>query len=148
MSSESDLYLVTCHLHMFMKEARILSIQVGLPKTLSGTGTTGSDKKSWTTGIFKTAVCGSVWLDKLNLAGDAQADLSVHGGSHKAVNVYPSEHYPQWKQEFQIQDMPYGAFGEILRPAIYLKTRFASVMCFKPAGPLCRFLNPGNPAGR
>lgn len=107
MSSESDLYLVTCHLHMFMKEARILSIQVGLPKTLSGTGTTGSDKKSWTTGIFKTAVCGSVWLDKLNLAGDAQADLSVHGGSHKAVNVYPSEHYPQWKQEFQIQDMPY-----------------------------------------
>lgn len=95
-----------------MKEAKILSIQVGLPKTLYGGETANSTEKPWTTGIFKTAVYGSVWLDKLNLDGDAQADLSVHGGSHKAINVYPSEHYPYWKQELHLSDMPYGAFGE------------------------------------
>ncbi|KXK25383.1 MAG: hypothetical protein UZ01_03423 [Candidatus Brocadia sinica] len=145
MSSESDLYLVTCHLHMFMKEARILSIQVGLPKTLSGTGTTGSDKKSWTTGIFKTAVCGSVWLDKLNLAGDAQADLSVHGGSHKAVNVYPSEHYPQWKQEFQIQDMPYGAFGENFTTCDLLEDEVCIGDVFQAGGAIVQVSQPRQP---
>lgn len=76
-----------------MKEARILSVQVGLPKKPYEAEITDSAGKSWVTGIFKTAVCGPVWLGKLNLDGDAQADLSVHGGPHKAVNVYPSEHY-------------------------------------------------------
>src|SRR5574337_1137809 len=97
-----------------MKEARILSIQVGLPKTLVVADATDSAQKPWTTAIFKTAVCGPVWLDKLNLAGDAQADLSVHGGIHKAVNVYPSEHYSYWRQELLLPDMSYGAFGENL----------------------------------
>ncbi len=95
-----------------MKEAKILSIQVGLPKTLDKAEATSSSDRSWTTGIFKMAVNGKVWLGKLNLAGDAQADLSVHGGSHKAVNVYPSEHYPYWEQNINLPDMPYGAFGE------------------------------------
>lgn len=95
-----------------MKEAKILSIQVGLPKTFDRAEAASSPNRSWTTGIFKTVVSGKVWLSKLNLAGDAQADLSVHGGSHKAVNVYPSEHYPYWKQDLHLPDMPYGAFGE------------------------------------
>ena len=95
-----------------MKEAKILSIQVGLPKTLGETETADSTDKSWMTGIFKTAVCGPVWLGKLNLYGDAQADLSVHGGPHKAVNVYPSEHYAYWKQELHLPEMLNGAFGE------------------------------------
>ncbi len=95
-----------------MREAGILSIQVGLPKKLGEVETTDFSRKSWVSGIFKTEVCGPVWLGKCNLDGDAQADLSVHGGPHKAVNVYPSEHYPYWKQEFAMHDMPYGAFGE------------------------------------
>lgn len=95
-----------------MKETRILSIQVGLPKTINGQDATGSTDKPWQTGIFKTPLCGPVWLGKLNLDGDAQADLSVHGGPHKAVNAYPSEHYPYWKQTLHLPDMPYGAFGE------------------------------------
>ena len=81
-------------------------------KTLNGTTETKSNEEPWTTGIFKTTVCGPVWLGKLNLAGDAQADLSVHGGIHKAVNVYPSEHYSYWRQDIHLPDMPYGAFGE------------------------------------
>lgn len=95
-----------------MNEAKILSIQVGLPKTFNGTNTNCTGEKPWTTGIFKTAVCGPVWLSKLNLTGDGQADLSVHGGEHKAINVYPSEHYLSWRQELHLPDLPYGAFGE------------------------------------
>lgn len=95
-----------------MKETKILSVQVGLPKTFDGANATDSSDKPWTTGIFKTTVSGPVWLGKLNLSGDAQADLSVHGGPHKAVNVYPSEHYPYWKQALHLAEMPYGAFGE------------------------------------
>ena len=95
-----------------MKETKILSIQVGLPKMLDEAETTNSTGKPWTTGIFKTAICVPVWVGKHNLIGDAQADLSVHGGTHKAVNVYPSEHYPYWRQELHLTEMTYGAFGE------------------------------------
>ncbi len=95
-----------------MKESKILSVQVGLTKTLNGATETKSNEEPWTTGIFKTTVCGPVWLGKLNLTGDVQADLSVHGGIHKAVNVYPSEHYSYWRHDLHLPDMPYGAFGE------------------------------------
>ena len=48
----------------------------------------------------------------LNLDGDRQADLSVHGGPSKAVYVYPAEHYEFWKREFPEMDLPWGMFGE------------------------------------
>ena len=60
-----------------MKETKILSVQVGLPKTLNGTTEIKSNEEPWTTGIFKTTLCGPVWLGKLNLAGDAQAGFSA-----------------------------------------------------------------------
>ena len=55
---------------------------------------------------------GPVPLRTLNLDGDRQADLSVHGGPYKAVYAYPSEHYPFWHQEFPKLDLPWGMFGE------------------------------------
>ena len=64
------------------------------------------------TGIFKSPVSGPVALRTLNLDGDRQADLSVHGGVYKAVYAYPSEHYPFWKRELPHMDLPWGAFGE------------------------------------
>jgi MOSC domain-containing protein YiiM len=64
------------------------------------------------TGIFKEPVAGRVMLRTLNLDGDRQADLSVHGGPQKAVYVYPSEHYAFWKQELPEMDLPWGMFGE------------------------------------
>ncbi|HEU4685119.1 MAG TPA: MOSC domain-containing protein [Nitrospira sp.] len=65
-----------------------------------------------TTGIWKEPVTGRVMLRQLNLDGDEQADLTVHGGLDKAVYVYPSEHYPIWRAELPGIDLPYGSFGE------------------------------------
>jgi MOSC domain-containing protein YiiM len=68
--------------------------------------------QTWTTGFFKLPVANPVWLGRLNLDGDAQADLENHGGLDKAVNVYPIEHYAYWTQTIPLKDLPAGAFGE------------------------------------
>ena len=72
---------------------KILSLNVALPRLTVYNGATLN------TGIFKLPVSGPVGLRTLNLEGDRQADLSVHGGPNKAVFAYPSEHYPYWRQE-------------------------------------------------
>ncbi|MEP9411556.1 MAG: MOSC domain-containing protein [Candidatus Brocadia sp.] len=128
-----------------MKEARILSIQVGLPKKHDEAETDDSAGKPWLTGIFKTAVCGPVWLGKLNLDGDAQADLSVHGGPHKAVNVYPSEHYSYWKQEISVQDMSYGAFGENFTTCGLREEEVCIGDVFKVGGAVVQISQPRQP---
>ena len=80
------------------------------------------DGEEVTTGIFKAAVNKRVVLRELNLDGDRQADLSVHGGQNKAVYVYPSEHYPFWTNELPGVDLPWGAFGENFTTAGLLET--------------------------
>jgi MOSC domain-containing protein YiiM len=64
------------------------------------------------TGIFKEPVAGRVMVRTLNLDGDRQSDLSVHGGPEKAVYLYPSEHYDFWKRELPDMELPWGMFGE------------------------------------
>jgi MOSC domain-containing protein YiiM len=64
------------------------------------------------TGIFKKPVTGRLALRRLNLDGDQQADLSVHGGPYKAVYAYPSEHYADWRRELPDVDFAWGKFGE------------------------------------
>jgi len=64
------------------------------------------------TGIFKSPVQKRLRLNTLNLEGDRQADLTVHGGQDKAVYAYPSEHYSAWKKELWDVELPWGAFGE------------------------------------
>jgi len=85
---------------------KILSISVARPRIVISKG------RQFSTGIFKEPVEGPVMLRRLNLDGDRQADLSVHGGPNKAVYAYPSEHYPLWRQELPEMDLPYGMFGE------------------------------------
>jgi len=65
-----------------------------------------------TTSIWKNPVQGRVRVSKLNLAGDQQSDLAVHGGIDKAVYAYPSEHYSYWHSPPGDTDLPWGAFGE------------------------------------
>ena len=90
----------------------IVSLQVGLPRVVEVKDTPTFSGQTWTTGFFKLPVTNPVWLGKLNLDGDAQADLENHGGLDKAVNVYPIEHYPYWTQTLSLTDPPSGAFGE------------------------------------
>lgn len=88
----------------------LLSIQVGLPKTIGGP----DPVSEWTTSFYKEPVSGPIWVGTTNLAGDGQADLRVHGGADKAINLYPFEHYAGWLHEVEIQELPKGAFGENL----------------------------------
>lgn len=85
---------------------KILSINVGRPQLVMRNGEPVS------TAIFKEPVEGRVMLRTLNLDGDRQADLSVHGGPTKAVYVYPAEHYVYWRSEFPEMELPFGMFGE------------------------------------
>jgi MOSC domain-containing protein YiiM len=94
-----------------MNKLLLLSIQVGLPKTIRNDEPSGSEG-DWTTGFFKEPAQGPLWLGKTNLAGDGQADLKNHGGPDKAVNAYPSEHYAFWREETGKHDLTNGAFGE------------------------------------
>lgn len=66
------------------------------------------------TAINKTPAKGRVWLSRLTLVGDSQADLSVHGGEHQAVYCYPFEHYNYWQNHLNLSDLTYGTFGENL----------------------------------
>jgi MOSC domain-containing protein YiiM len=87
---------------------KILSVNVSLPKELDFEGQTVR------TGIFKEPVEGRVRLRTLNLDGDKQADLTVHGGPDKAVYAYPIEHYEYWRRLFTNIEMSNGMFGENL----------------------------------
>ena len=85
---------------------KIISVNVGRPRLVVW------NEQPVSTGIYKTPVEGRVMLRKLNLDGDRQADLTVHGGPTKAVYAYPAEHYNYWRDELPGTDLPWGMFGE------------------------------------
>jgi len=85
---------------------KIVSLNVGLPRTLEYANT------EVTTSIFKSAVPGPLLLRRMNLDGDLQSDLTVHGGKNKAVYAYPSEHYDYWRRQLPDVEFTWGNFGE------------------------------------
>jgi MOSC domain-containing protein YiiM len=99
-----------------MKTAAIVSIQVGMPRTLplEQSGQFGSDKgaSNWRTAFFKQPVSGPVYVGRETVAGDGQADLRYHGGEDRPVLAYCAEHYPRWESELEYPSMPFGGFGE------------------------------------
>lgn len=103
---------------------KLLSINVGLPREVEWRG------KLVRTSIFKAPVSGRVRVTRLNVEGDQQSDLSVHGGADKAVYAYPSEHYAFWRRELPGTDLPWGAFGEnvttegLLEDKVHIGDRF------------------------
>jgi MOSC domain-containing protein YiiM len=122
----------------------LISVQVGLPRKVV------RDGEEVLTGIFKTPVNGRLRMCTLNLEGDRQADLSVHGGPNKAVYGYPSEHYAYWKKELPSVELPWGSFGEnlttsgLLESEVHIGDRFtigaAEVVVTQPRLP-CFKLN-------
>ena len=87
---------------------KVISVNVGRPREIFHEG------RVIRSGIFKEPVAGRVRVSALNLAGDEQADLTVHGGPSKAIYVYPSEHYEFWRKELPDMNVPWGMFGENL----------------------------------
>lgn len=85
---------------------KLISVNIGMPRPVPHEGRVVS------TGIFKEPVAGPVFLRRLNLDGDGQADLRVHGGADKAVYAYPFEHYAFWAGELGRDDFSHGQFGE------------------------------------
>ena len=118
---------------------KLLSVNVGLPREVTWHG------KRVTTGIFKEPIQRRVMMRTLNLDGDQQADLTVHGGVSKAVYAYPSEHYSYWRTELPGMDLAWGMFGEnfttegLLENAVYIGDRFqigeTEVMATEPRMP-------------
>jgi MOSC domain-containing protein YiiM len=90
---------------------RVVSVNVGLPREVLWKGA------PVLTAIFKAPVAGSVAIRGVNLAGDRQADLTVHGGPEKAVYAYPAEHYESWRRELPKVTFSWGMFGENLTTA-------------------------------
>ena len=95
---------------------KLISVNVGKPRRVN------YDGRVITTAIFKNPVQGEVRVEPLNLAGDKQADLRVHGGPRKAVYAYPSEHYEYWRNELPGVDLGWGGFGENLTTEGLLET--------------------------
>jgi len=87
---------------------RVVSVNVGLPREVLW------KRRTVSTGIFKEPVAGRVMARRLNLDGDRQADLSLHGGPEKAIYVYPANYYHAWRQELPEMNLPWGMFGENL----------------------------------
>src|SRR5262249_52463828 len=85
---------------------KLISVNVGRPKEVEWNG------RTIRTSIFKAPVPSRVQVRKLNLDGDEQSDLTVHGGVDKAVYVYPSEHYAFWREQLPKAQLDWGAFGE------------------------------------
>jgi MOSC domain-containing protein YiiM len=118
---------------------KLLSVNVGRPRLAVYKGATVN------TGIFKQPVSGRVALRTMNLEGDRQADLTVHGGPYKAVYANPSEHYAYWRAEFPGMNLPWGVFGEnfttegLSEDDLHVGDRFrigsASVMVRQPRMP-------------
>jgi MOSC domain-containing protein YiiM len=122
-----------------VRTMKLVSLNVSMPRIVEYNG------EPVATGIFKEPVNGPVMLRTLNLDGDRQADLSVHGGASKAVYAYPSEHYEFWKKELPDMALPYGMFGEnftiqgLLEDAVNVGDRFrvgkAELMATEPRLP-------------
>jgi MOSC domain-containing protein YiiM len=87
---------------------KLLSVNVGLPQEIFHEG------RLVRTAIFKAPVSGPVRIRALNVEGDEQADLTVHGGPSKAIYIYPAEHYDFWRKELPDSHFPFGSFGENL----------------------------------
>ncbi|MBN3765277.1 MOSC domain-containing protein [Burkholderia sp. Ac-20365] len=86
--------------------ARLLSVNVGLPRDIEWKGRTVH------TGIWKTPVQGRCFARRLGLDGDGQGDLGGHGGEQRAVLAYQIDSYRYWQERLQRPAFGFGQFSE------------------------------------
>jgi len=105
---------------------KVIAVSVGAPREVPWQG------ELVRTSIFKSPISGRVRVGRLNIQGDEQSDLEVHGGEDKAVYVYPAEHYAYWREQLPGVELPWGAFGEnltvegLLEERVHLGDRFCA----------------------
>lgn len=109
--------------------ARLLSVNVGLPKDIHWRG------KTVHTAIWKDPVQGPRRVRRLNIDGDGQGDLAGHGGEHRAVMVYQSDSYRYWERYFDRKFPTYGQFGKISPSTVCRTMRFVLATVIKSAVP-------------
>jgi MOSC domain-containing protein YiiM len=129
---------------------RVASVNIGMPREVECKG------RKVVTGIFKSPVAAKLTVRRLNIDGDGQADLTVHGGRDKAVYAYPSEHFGPWSERLGRELTP-GNFGEnlttvgLLEDAVHIGDEFrvgtARLVITQPRMPCyklgLRFDDPG-----
>jgi MOSC domain-containing protein YiiM len=87
---------------------KLISLNTGGPRDVQ------TDGPAVRTSIWKSPREGRLHVATFNIDGDEQSDLTVHGGTYKAVYCYPSEHYAWWREQLPGMDLPWGVFGENL----------------------------------
>ena len=93
---------------------QLMSVQVGRVQNL---GTPGADEplhRPWRSAFFKSPIAGAATVTALGIAGDEQADNKHHGGADKAVLMYSSDHFVDWRNNFSLEGLAAGGFGENL----------------------------------
>lgn len=118
---------------------QLISVNVALPKEVQ------HKRQTVLTGIFKKPVEGRVMLRKLNLDGDGQGDLTVHGGEHQAVYVYPFEHYDYWQEKLGRKDLTSGQFGENFTTLGLLEEQIHIGDIFRVGGAMVQVTQPRVP---
>lgn len=128
-----------------MDDARILSVQVGRARRMGTEDAPDPMQRPWSSAIFKDPVSGPVWADTIQLTGDEQADLRVHGGPDKAVYAYPVEHLRAWAIELGLGEIPGGGFGENLTTSGLLEDGVCIGDTFRAGEVLLQVSHPRGP---
>jgi MOSC domain-containing protein YiiM len=122
-----------------VKAMKLVSVNASMPKTVDHLG------RRVSTGIYNEPVDGRLMVRKLNVEGDSQADLTVHGGVYKAVYVYDLENIDYWRQELRRDDLVYGHFGENFTVEGMLDDRIHIGDVFRIGGALLEVTQPRLP---
>lgn len=120
---------------------KLLSVNVGQPQSVEHRGRTVR------TGIFKEPALGRVWVGRLNIEGDRQADLRVHGGPDKAVYGYDLSGYEHWRRELS-RPLPFGQFGENLTVEGLPETEVSIGDVYRVGTALLQVSQPRSPCGK
>jgi MOSC domain-containing protein YiiM len=118
---------------------KLVSVNVGIPREVFWKGMTVR------TGVFKAPVYSPVEIRELNLDGDKQADLTVHGGADKAVYAYPAEHYGYWREQLSDMTFSWGQFGENLTTEGLLEDTVRIGDCFQAGSAILMVTQPRMP---
>ena len=117
----------------------LLSVNFGQLQAVDANG------RQYQTGIYKSVQMGQIWLRKLGVQGDAQADLNAHGGPHRAVYCYAQENYSYWAAQLERRDFRYGQFGENLTTLGVVESRACIGDIYRIGGALIQVSQPRVP---